>query len=144
MRHPAPIMGLLLALTITAPAAAVEDEATRERDREPPPERIEVDELMRRAAMHVESTPVGAQVVQSTLSPAALDWLPLGPRPISYEYWSVGPASGRVSSIVADPLDGNTVYVAAAGGGVWKTTNGGVDWTPLTDGLSSMASGALA
>src|SRR5262249_25033949 len=106
--------------------------------------RIEIHELERRAAMHIESTPVGTVVVQPTSSPGALDWLPLGPRPIAYEYWAVSPASGRVSSIVADPRDGNVVYVGAAGGGVGKTTKGGVDWTPLTDGLSSIASGALA
>ncbi len=42
------------------------------------------------------------------------------------------------------PSDVNIGYVAAAGGGVWKTTNGGQAWTPISDQLSSLASGALA
>src|SRR5262245_34898627 len=86
MRVPSLILGTLIAATIAAPAAAVENESA-ERDREPPPERIEIHELERRAAMHIESTPVGTVVVQPTSSPGALDWLPLGPRPIAYEYW---------------------------------------------------------
>ena len=34
-----------------------------------------------------------------------------------------------------DPRDpsGNTYYVGTANGGVWRTTDGGADWTPLTD-----------
>jgi len=34
--------------------------------------------------------------------------------------------------------------VAAAGGGVWKSTNRGKRWTPLTDQLPSLSSGAVA
>jgi hypothetical protein len=36
-----------------------------------------------------------------------------------------GTTSGRIGSIAVDPSDpsGNTVYVGAANGGVWKTTN---------------------
>jgi hypothetical protein len=53
--------------------------------------------------------------------------------PISQQAWTaVGPASNnnaanssRISGIVVDPSDpsGNTVYVAGASGGVWKTSN---------------------
>ena len=53
--------------------------------------------------------------------------------PLSANTWTaVGPASnnsqgnsGRVSAIAVDPSDpsGNTVYVAGASGGVWKTTD---------------------
>jgi hypothetical protein len=43
--------------------------------------------------------------------------------------------SGTVTAIVADPRDqtGNTYYIGSKNGGVWKTTDGGADWTPLTD-----------
>jgi subtilisin-like proprotein convertase family protein len=64
------------------------------------------------------------------------------------QWTAVGPQSlnnngnaGRVTSIVVDPIDpsGNTVYVGAASGGVWKTTNflttdpKGPTYIPLTD-----------
>jgi photosystem II stability/assembly factor-like uncharacterized protein len=49
--------------------------------------------------------------------------------------------SGRINSIAFHPTDTNTIYIAAAGGGVWKTTNGGTNWSVTTDGLSSISSG---
>ncbi|MCC6675604.1 MAG: hypothetical protein IT436_00545 [Phycisphaerales bacterium] len=76
---------------------------------------------------------------------AGLMWEFIGPRPISSEYWSgEGNAGGRVVAIAPHPTDANTCYIAAASGGVWKTTDGGTNWTPLTDGLSIMNSGAIA
>lgn len=69
--------------------------------------------------------------------------------PISEQVWTaIGPASldnnshaGRVTAIAVDPFDpsGNTVYIGAASGGIWKTTNflttqsTGPTWIPLTD-----------
>src|SRR5439155_16697087 len=43
--------------------------------------------------------------------------------------------SGHITSIDLDPRDpnGNIIYVGTDNGGVWKTTDGGADWTPLTD-----------
>ena len=52
--------------------------------------------------------------------------------------------SGRIAGIAADPADGNTLYIAAAGGGVWKTTDGGSTWNPLTDSQSTLSMGAIA
>jgi hypothetical protein len=47
----------------------------------------------------------------------------------------LGPCSGRVTALAVDPSDpsGNTIYLGAAQGGVWKTTDGGSTWTPLPD-----------
>jgi hypothetical protein len=39
---------------------------------------------------------------------------------------------GRVNSIAFDPVNGDIIYVAAAGGGIWKSTNGGTVWTNST------------
>lgn len=52
--------------------------------------------------------------------------------------------SGRIRALVVHPTDSNTVYIGAAQGGVWKTTNGGESWTPLTDNQASLSMGALA
>ena len=52
--------------------------------------------------------------------------------------------AGRVNAVAIDPRDNNTVYMGAAEGGVWKTTNGGLNWTPLTDQQASLANGAIA
>ena len=59
------------------------------------------------------------------------------------------PFSGQVSRIVVDPRDtsGNTVYVAASSGGLWRTTNGlsnNPSFTPLSDPNQTLSIGALA
>ena len=72
-------------------------------------------------------------------------WTPLGPTHISACQTSgMGACSGRLTAVVGHPTDANTIYVAAAGGGVWKTTNGGTNWTPLTDDQPSMFMGDMA
>ena len=59
---------------------------------------------------------------------------------------SIGPAltSGRISDLAVDPTDSKTWWVAAASGGVWKTTNSGTTWAPVFDGEGSYSIGALA
>jgi len=59
---------------------------------------------------------------------------------------NIGPglASGRVGDIVVDPTDKSTWYVGVASGGVWKTGNAGVTWTPIFDDQGSYSIGALA
>jgi photosystem II stability/assembly factor-like uncharacterized protein len=59
---------------------------------------------------------------------------------------SIGPAtmSGRVDAIEGVASDPNTIYVGAATGGLWKTTTGGVTWTPLMDHLPTASVGAIA
>ncbi|HWE84730.1 MAG TPA: hypothetical protein VG267_07285 [Terracidiphilus sp.] len=55
-----------------------------------------------------------------------------------------GLVSGRITGIAIDPTNSSNIYVAAAGGGVWNTTNGGTSWTPLTDTQTTLAMGAIA
>lgn len=54
--------------------------------------------------------------------------------------------SGRVNAAAFDPADstGNTIYVGAATGGVWKTTNGGTTWSPLSDGWQALQVSSIA
>src|SRR6476661_672941 len=57
----------------------------------------------------------------------------------------VGPfRGGRVLAVAGVPGQPHTYYFGAAGGGVWKTTDGGLVWTPLFDAQSVQSIGALA
>ncbi len=58
----------------------------------------------------------------------------------------IGPAgmSGRVAAIDVASNDPNTIYIGAATGGVWKSTNGGAHWTPIFDDQDVHAIGAIA
>ena len=79
-------------------------------------------------------------------APAAMasspSWVFVGPQPINTSY-TFPVVSGRVSALAVDPGDANTVYLGSAQGGIWKTTNGGTSWTPLTDSEASIAIGAV-
>ena len=70
--------------------------------------------------------------------------LALGTSAGPYAWQPVGPYNigGRVTAIAVAP-DG-TLYLGAANGGVWKSVNGGVNWTSLTDAQSFVSVGALA
>lgn len=64
------------------------------------------------------------------------NWLPYGP---DYLPTSPNPSSGhgisRINCVTFHPTDANTFWIGASQGGVWKTTDGGQNWTPLNDGL---------
>lgn len=81
--------------------------------------------------------------------PANSAWRPVGPLQVMTSGWNL--VTGRISSLAADPSDGtgNTLYVGATGGGVWKSTNaagapGAVAFTPLTDDLGVFSGAAAA
>jgi len=67
-------------------------------------------------------------------------WSPIGPEGIPINLRSIG----RLTAIAVHPTDPNTIYVGGAQGGVWKSTDGGGSWLPLTDRECSLAMGALA
>src|SRR5687768_4517114 len=58
---------------------------------------------------------------------------------------SIGPAfmSGRISDVEVHPTDRSTWYVAAGSGGVWKTTNAGITFTPVFDDQASYSIGEI-
>src|SRR6476659_3253537 len=64
----------------------------------------------------------------------------------AYQWRSIGPArAGR--SIASSGVKGQpkVAYSGQTGGGLWKTTDGGETWTPVTDGqIHSSAVGAVA
>jgi len=73
-------------------------------------------------------------------------WTPFGPTstpPIANVPAAIA-GTGRASNITFHPTDSNTFYVSAGAGGLWKTTNGGASYTPLTDfGTSIVQAGDL-
>jgi photosystem II stability/assembly factor-like uncharacterized protein len=57
----------------------------------------------------------------------------------------IGPAliSGRVVGFAVDPDERSRYFVAAASGGVWKTTNAGITFTPVFDNEGSYSIGTV-
>ena len=59
---------------------------------------------------------------------------------------SIGPAvaGGRVAGVAGTPQNDQLYYLGTAGGGVWKSDNGGATWKPVFDKQSVSAIGAVA
>jgi hypothetical protein len=57
-------------------------------------------------------------------------WTPIGPSPI-LEAGSQD--NGMVTAIAPNPNNPNVIYIGTTGGGVWRTRDGGLNWTPLFD-----------
>ena len=78
----------------------------------------------------------------STLAPVVLD----SAFRSGFKWRNIGPDRGgrsiAVSGVVGRP---NEAYFGATGGGLWKTTDGGDNWAPVTDGqIKSASVGAIA
>lgn len=64
----------------------------------------------------------------------------------NYEWRNIGPQrGGRSLGAAGSPGRPFEYYFGATGGGLWKTTDGGQEWAPVTDGkISSSSIGAVA
>lgn len=85
------------------------------------------------------------QVSARTSATAAVsNWTSLGPNVWSNVTGHWAPGIGRINVVMGVPGDANTIYIGTPAGGLWRTTNGGTTWTPLTDGIPSMGVSAIA
>jgi hypothetical protein len=73
---------------------------------------------------------------------AGTKWIPIGPAP-EIGFFEGG-VSGRATSIAVNPTNVDDVWLGTANGGVWHTTNAGIDWTPESDAMPPLAIGSLA
>jgi hypothetical protein len=66
-------------------------------------------------------------------NPVFGDWTAMGPT--SWTNGNVGynPGLGRINCILVDPNNANISYVGSPSGGLWKSVNGGANWTALND-----------
>ena len=64
----------------------------------------------------------------------------------SLQWRLIGPfRGGRVVAVAGDPVHTQVFYFGSTGGGIWKTTDGGIIWENVSDGSFKRASvGAIA
>jgi photosystem II stability/assembly factor-like uncharacterized protein len=62
-------------------------------------------------------------------------WINIGPRRITgtSKWYGWSSSTGVLSTMAIDPSSPSTMYVGAWQSGVWKTTDGGVTWAPVSD-----------
>ena len=73
-------------------------------------------------------------------SPAVPSGGPFGALKLRY----IGPEGNRVSAVAGVPGDPSVYYAGAASGGIFKTTDGGVNWQAIFDDQPVSSIGALA
>lgn len=79
----------------------------------------------------------------TTMSLPASNWQPIGPfSHTNTGSWSSG--QGRVNIVHVDPNNANVIYLGSPAGGIWKSTNNGTNWTPLTDELPQIGVSGIA
>ncbi len=61
-----------------------------------------------------------------------------------FPYTEKTKGTGRINVICIDPSNPNTIYVGAPNGGIWKSTNGGANWKPLSDYLPVIGVSGIA
>jgi len=73
---------------------------------------------------------------------ATANWTSMGPNPI--EGGGSTRIAGRMLCHAFLPGDSQTIFAGSNGGGLWKTTDGGGNWAPVTDQLPSMRVSSVA
>jgi hypothetical protein len=150
-----PIRWWLLLVSLAAPSAAEEPEPEAQvaqaradwwaRQRAAPgravPSRAAA-EAARAFAALPDRSPAPARTGPGAGSP----WASVGPAPLTPtdQFPNSLPAAGRMTAIALHPVDSKVIFVGGALGGVWRSDDAGATWTPLTDGETSLAIGALA
>ena len=72
-------------------------------------------------------------------------WTPIGPAPIpNGQTTPTAPVSGRTIAIAVHPTNRDIVYVGTAQGGIYRSLDGGMNWTPIFDSAQSLAVGSIA
>lgn len=83
------------------------------------------------------------RVVKKSTQSDNSNWNPIGPfTTLGTGSWSTG--QGRTNTMIVDPNNPNTYYVGAPAGGIWKSIDAGVNWTPMSDFLSQIGVSAIA
>ncbi|MEK6324621.1 MAG: IPT/TIG domain-containing protein [Acidobacteriota bacterium] len=76
---------------------------------------------------------------------AAQMWHAIGPSPtVSDWYFAWGLTSGRVNSIAVSPANSRLVIIGSSTGGIWRSTDGGSSFVPVSDDQVDLAVGSLA
>lgn len=90
----------------------------------------------RAEAQATASTPAQATSQSTPVPASAAADLPMRP---------IGPAlmGGRIADVAVNPRDVRTWYIAAGSGGIWKTTNSGVTFTPIFEKQPSYSIGEI-
>jgi photosystem II stability/assembly factor-like uncharacterized protein len=81
----------------------------------------------------------------SVSASAAGKWESIGPSPTSPVFFSNwGPTSGRINAVAVSPANPRIVIAGSSTGGIWRSTNDGESFVPVTDDQVDLAVGSIS
>lgn len=96
---------------------------------------------LREAAVDQINADVGFRSAKQ--AKAGQSWTSMGPDGMTMLNWTMSPVSGRVAALAVHPSNDQIIYLGAASGGVWKTSNGGSSWSSLLPTLGTVTIGSV-
>lgn len=97
-----------------------------------------------RAGIGIPGAPDDTAAPEQLLVPM---WRSIGPTliPNGQTYGSARiPVSGRLAAVAIDPSNRDHILAGSAGGGVWESKDQGATWSPRTDTMPTLTTGAIA
>jgi hypothetical protein len=85
------------------------------------------------------------EIQEETIRSLGLSEMPPIAGVYSYRWTPIGPGNigGRVRSILIHPTDTNKMWAGSVAGGIWKTTDGGLNWSPVNDFMGNLSISTL-
>lgn len=71
-------------------------------------------------------------------------WTSIGPNNDGSQHQGDILGLGRIDRIAFHPTNSNIIFIGSPTGGLWKTTNGGTSWTPMTNSLPGLGVAGIA
>jgi photosystem II stability/assembly factor-like uncharacterized protein len=98
------------------------------------------------ALTHVHRARQQPQTAARALSAAEAELQHIGHAYMNATWTSLGPGAtgGRTRCIVVHPTTPDKIWAGSAGGGVWRSIDGGASWSPVTDMMPNLAVSCLA
>lgn len=129
----------------TAEEQGAADDRGREREKTPPEDAFLTQRVVHGGipAGALQKARVQATRARAAARTSATDQLSLQVASTKWQF--VGPTNigGRVVDVAVDPVASDTIYIAAATGGVWKSTDAGAHFSPVWPATNPQSMGAL-
>ena len=87
-----------------------------------------------------------ANSLEQQAGEATAQWVAIGPKPSRSLYFDEnwGALSGRINAIAVSPTNANLVLIGASTGGIWRSTDAGKNFAPVSDSQVDLAVGSIA
>jgi len=99
----------------------------------------------RNALREVERMRVASDTIDDAIATqaAATKWRAIGPLPVHVD-WPWVEATGRVKALAVSSANPDIVLAGASSGGIWRSTDAGRHFAPVSDDHADLAVGAIA